>query len=84
VAGVGRASYSLYLWHVVPFLLLADAPAPKPVLGMVAVGSAIALTWLSHRFLERPFLRPRSDVLSPRTTAPPAPPTATPSPAPRA
>ena len=66
LAAVGRSSYSLYLWHVVPFLLLADAPAPKPVLGLVAVVSAIALTWLSYRFLEKPFLRARSDVLSPR------------------
>jgi peptidoglycan/LPS O-acetylase OafA/YrhL len=66
LAGIGRCSYSLYLWHVVPFLLLADAPAPKPVLGLVAVASAIALTALSYRYLEKPFLRARSDVLSPR------------------
>ena len=71
LAGVGRASYSLYLWHVVPFLLLADVPLPKPVLGVLAVGAAAALTWASHRWLERPFLRPRSDVLAarPRETA---------------
>ncbi len=72
LAAVGRSSYSLYLWHVVPFLLLADAPAPKPVLGLVAVTSAVLLTWLSHRFLERPFLRARSDVLSPQAPAAPA------------
>jgi peptidoglycan/LPS O-acetylase OafA/YrhL len=73
LAGVGRCSYSLYLWHVVPFLLLADAPAPKPVLGLVAVAAAIALTALSHRFLERPFLRARSDVLSPARPVTPSP-----------
>ncbi|HEU5038903.1 MAG TPA: acyltransferase [Nocardioides sp.] len=81
LAAVGRSSYSLYLWHVVPFLLLADAPAPKPVLGLVAVASAVALTWLSYRVLERPFLRARSDVLAPRATAGPD---VRPRPAPRA
>ena len=77
LAAVGRSSYSLYLWHVVPFLLLQDAPAPKLVLGPVAVLSAVVLTWLSHRFLERPFMGGRSDVLSPAAAV-------TPSPAPRA
>lgn len=65
VAGVGRHSYSLYLWHIVPFLLLEDVAAPKLLLGPVAVAMAVALTVLSYRFLERPFLRARSDVLAP-------------------
>ena len=29
-AAVGRYSYSLYLWHIVPFLLLQDAPVACP------------------------------------------------------
>lgn len=66
-AAVGRYSYSLYLWHIVPFLLLADAPLSKPVAGLIAVAAALALTVLSYRFLEKPFLRARGDVLSPRT-----------------
>lgn len=65
VAAVGRCSYSLYLWHVVPFLLLEDAPAPRLVLGPIAVAAAVGLTWLSFRWLERPFLRGRSDALRP-------------------
>lgn len=77
LATVGRHSYSLYLWHVVPFLLLEDAPGPKPLLGLVAVASAVGLTVLSYRYLERPFLRPRSDVLGPARQL-------TPTPAPRA
>ncbi|GAA4376421.1 acyltransferase [Nocardioides caricicola] len=77
LATVGRHSYSLYLWHVVPFLLLEEAPGPKPLLGLVAVASAVALTVLSYRYLERPFLRPRGDVLSPARAV-------TPTPAPRA
>jgi peptidoglycan/LPS O-acetylase OafA/YrhL len=65
LAAVGRCSYSLYLWHIVPFLLLEEAPGdlPKPVLGLIAVSAAVTLTALSYRFLEKPFLRPRSDVL---------------------
>lgn len=73
VATVGRHSYSLYLWHIVPFLLLADAQQelglPKPVLGLVAVTSAVALTVVSYRLLEQPFLRARSDVLKPERTS---------------
>ena len=70
LATVGRHSYSLYLWHVVPFLLLEEAPGalPKPALGLVAVAAAVTLTMLSHRYLERPFLRPRGDVLNPSRT----------------
>ncbi len=68
LAGVGRASYSLYLWHVVPMLLLekADLGLPKPALGLLAVVAAVVLTALSYQLLEKPFLRPRSDVLRPR------------------
>ncbi|WP_435747057.1 acyltransferase family protein [Nocardioides sp. SYSU DS0663] len=63
---VGRLSYSLYLWHTVPFLLLADVPGlPMPVLGMLALSSVAVLTLGSYYLLERPFLRPRGDVLSP-------------------
>lgn len=65
LATVGRHSYSLYLWHVVPFLLLEHVAAPKLVLGPAAVAMAVALTVLSYRYLERPFLRARSDVLRP-------------------
>ena len=64
VATLGRHSYSLYLWHLVPFLVLEHAEAPKLVLGLAAVGLAVVLTVLSHRYLERPFLRARSDVLT--------------------
>ena len=67
VSGVGRVSYSLYLWHVVPLLLLQNAwpAAPKPVLGLTVVAATVVLTAASYRYLERPCLRPRSDVLSP-------------------
>ena len=67
LATVGRASYSLYLWHVVPMLLLekADLGLSKPVLAVLAVAATVVLTVLSYHFLEKPFLRPRSDVLRP-------------------
>jgi peptidoglycan/LPS O-acetylase OafA/YrhL len=77
LAAVGRVSYSLYLWHVVPMLLLEDTvDLPKPVLGLLAVVATILLTLLSYRFLERPFLRPRSDVLRPAAVRQPSPTTA--------
>jgi peptidoglycan/LPS O-acetylase OafA/YrhL len=62
---VGRHSYSLYLWHVVPLLLLERwvLDVPRPVLGLVVVAATVCFTLASYRFLERPFLRARSDVL---------------------
>lgn len=67
VAGLGRASYSLYLWHWLPLYLLDkdEIDLPAPVLAVVGVGLVAVLTWLSHTLLEKPFLRPRGDVLLP-------------------
>ncbi len=67
LAAVGRHSYSLYLWHIVPLLLLERwvGDVPRPVLGALVVGAAAALTVASHRWLERPFLHSRGDVLRP-------------------
>jgi hypothetical protein len=47
-------------------------PVPKPVLGLVAVLSAVVLTVASYQLLERPFLRSRSNVLSRARVAVPA------------
>jgi peptidoglycan/LPS O-acetylase OafA/YrhL len=66
LALVGRHSYSLYLWHLLPVLLLADVETvPKPLLGLATVATTVAVSAASYRWLERPFLRPRSDVLRP-------------------
>ena len=65
MAAVGRVSYSLYLWHLVPVLLLADVTSvPKPLLGLLALALTVGLTLASYRFLEKPFLKPRGDVLA--------------------
>jgi peptidoglycan/LPS O-acetylase OafA/YrhL len=61
---LGLISYSLYLWHY-PTLQLAQyagltsgvrAPASTLVLG-VAVPAILLVSWLSYRYVERPFLR---------------------------
>ncbi len=64
MAYLGRVSYSLYLWHMLPFLLLADVDVlPKPVMGLLAVAMTVALTLVSYYLLEKPFLKPRADLL---------------------
>jgi len=65
VATLGRYSYSLYLWHMVPVLLLQQASpvVSKPLLGLAAAAAALVLTVLSYHLLERPFLRSRSAEL---------------------
>jgi len=55
---IGRISYSLYLWHWPVFVLFRwtyglDAPAQW----VSAVVVAVALAWLSYRFVETPFRR---------------------------
>ena len=78
-AGLGRCSYSLYLWHLVPLLLLQTSglALPTPVLGLLVVACTVVLTTLSYRFLERPFLHGRGAALSeaaaPRAPAAPSP-----------
>jgi peptidoglycan/LPS O-acetylase OafA/YrhL len=71
-AFLGTVSYSLYLWHEVPMVLLEDAwpGVPRPLVGLVVVLSTVVLTALSFRFLERPFLRSRSSALRPSVPAP--------------
>ena len=57
---VGKISYSLYLWHW-PVLVLyrhfSEGRAPAPLALVVLFGLAVALSWLSYRFVEQPFRR---------------------------
>lgn len=63
VVGLGRISYSLYLWHW-PLLVLAADVAQQPLsvlqrLGLV--GAALVLAIVSWRFVEQPFRRGPTD-----------------------
>jgi peptidoglycan/LPS O-acetylase OafA/YrhL len=63
VVGLGRISYSLYLWHW-PLLVLAADVAQQPLsaiqrLGLI--GAALVLAVLSWRFVEQPFRRGPTD-----------------------
>jgi len=63
VVGLGRISYSLYLWHW-PLLVLAADVAQQPLttlqrLGLV--GATLVLAILSWRFVEQPFRRGPTD-----------------------
>jgi len=63
VVGLGRVSYSLYLWHW-PLLVLAADVAQQPLsvvqrLGLVAI--ALVLAILSWRFVEQPFRQGSTD-----------------------
>ncbi|WP_309648193.1 acyltransferase [Nocardioides sp.] len=71
VTGLGRISYSLYLWHWLPLFLLDkdELGLPLPVVGLIGLTLVALMTTLSYRFLELPFMRSRSDALAPRTPA---------------
>ncbi|NNG39061.1 acyltransferase [Flexivirga sp. ID2601S] len=58
---VGDISYSLYLWHW-PLLIMAPAYQGHPISlrgRVVLLVAAVALAWLSYRFVETPFRRAR-------------------------
>lgn len=57
LAPVGRASYSLYLWHAMPIAWLEnDGMARGPKLAIIATLAVVA-TWVSYRLLELPAMR---------------------------
>lgn len=68
VVGVGLISYSTYLWHqpLFAFARLSAPVPPGPVTMLALSVMAIALGWLSWRFVETPFRRSRRTVLATR------------------
>ena len=61
LAALGRLSYSLYLWHW-PVLVLArygQGPDASVSARLVALGFVLLLSYLSWRFIERPFIARR-------------------------
>lgn len=61
LTGIGLVSYSVYLWHYVPVILLPEGALGLSTAARTAVGllSAVVLSAASYIFLERPFLRSR-------------------------
>jgi len=51
LVSLGKISYSLYLWHL-PVLVAVGRDHPWP-----ALVAAVAVSWLSYRFVEQPFRR---------------------------
>lgn len=72
LALLGRASYSLYLWHWLPVYLLDkdSIGLPVPVLALLGVGLAAGLTTASYLLLERPFMGSHAAALRPGRESP--------------
>jgi hypothetical protein len=54
---IGLISYPLYLWHwpILAFLRITGALKSPLDFGLCAIGAAFVLSWLTYRFVERPF-----------------------------
>ncbi|MGW3784250.1 acyltransferase family protein [Micromonospora chokoriensis] len=66
LVATGRISYSLYLWHTLPIVLLSRnwLGLPSIAVGVIGIGIALGGTALSYHLLERPFLRSRGNELA--------------------
>jgi peptidoglycan/LPS O-acetylase OafA/YrhL len=70
---LGRISYSLYLWHVLVFILTAAVLSGSNWVRVpIAWVGAVAVAWLSHKFIEQPFLARGSAERDDRGAAPAA------------
>jgi peptidoglycan/LPS O-acetylase OafA/YrhL len=61
VVFLGQISYSLYLWHLPVLVAFAGVDREAGWRTVAGVATAIALAACSWRFIERPFLRRRSE-----------------------
>jgi peptidoglycan/LPS O-acetylase OafA/YrhL len=57
MVAIGLVSYPLYLWHwpLLVFLRMSGLLKSELDVGLVAVGAALALSWLTYRVIEKPF-----------------------------
>jgi peptidoglycan/LPS O-acetylase OafA/YrhL len=74
---IGLISYPLYLWHwpILAFLRITGVLKSPLEIGVCAIGVAFVLSWLTYRFVERPFRSQRVGLTSriPGRRGPPAP-----------
>jgi peptidoglycan/LPS O-acetylase OafA/YrhL len=57
---LGTRSYAIYLWHV-PLIALGEARGWSPSMAaLIGVPTAIIVSEISYRLVERPFLRLKS------------------------
>jgi peptidoglycan/LPS O-acetylase OafA/YrhL len=54
---IGLISYPLYLWHwpILAFLRITAVFKSELAIGLCAIGASFVLSWLTYRFIERPF-----------------------------
>lgn len=64
---IGGISYSLYLWHTLPIVLIPGDwyGLPMPVLGVIGLTLVAMTTWLGFILLEQPFRHRRTTELKP-------------------
>jgi peptidoglycan/LPS O-acetylase OafA/YrhL len=77
LVGLGRVSYSLYLWHAPVLVALGVIVAGSPGSGgplrqVGGVALSVAAAVLSYRFVEQPFLRRKRRLEQRRVAAQPA------------
>ena len=63
----GMISFPLYLWHwpMLSMLRVVGAYAPPPIDRLRVVALAVALAWLTYRFVEKPIRASRSAIMAP-------------------